>query len=158
VAVDQAGVAYVAWGQQVGVSLERRKLYFAKESSRADLTVDTNIPVLPAVDADQNFPSLSVTGTDVTIAFADNRGCLPPVCPFDPVNPNGTGPTDVYLVRSVDGGVTFGDSLRVNDDPVGTALHGRASLAVDSVGRAYMVWTDGRNAPSPAGAFMARVE
>jgi hypothetical protein len=156
VAFDQDGVPYVAWSQQVGAS-ERRKLYFAR-GAKSTLVVARDRDVLPTVDADQNFPSLTVTGTDVTIAFADNRGCLPPACPFDPVNPKGTGPTDVYLVRSVDGGATFGDSLRVNDDPAGTALHGRASLAVDNVGRAYMVWTDGRNLGLPAQAFMARVE
>ncbi|HET8759670.1 MAG TPA: hypothetical protein VFN94_01285, partial [Nitrospiria bacterium] len=128
VAFDQDGVPYVAWSQQVGAS-ERRKLYFAR-GAKSNLVVAGNVDVLPTVDADQNFPSLSVIGTDATIAFADNRGCLPPACPFDPVNPKGTGPTDVYLVRSVDGGATFGDSLRVNDDPAGTALHGRASLAV----------------------------
>ncbi|MBI3608870.1 MAG: hypothetical protein HY207_12960 [Nitrospirae bacterium] len=159
VAVDQDGVAYVAWGQQVG--LERRKLYFAKsglpdQNGYLDMTVTANTEVLPAVDADQNFPSLVVRGDEVTIAFADNRGC--PACGFDPFNPKGTGPTDVYLVRSVDGGATFGPSLPVNDDQSALALHGRASVAVDDVGRAYVVWTDARNGSSQAQAFMARVE
>jgi hypothetical protein len=164
VAVDQDGVAYVAWGQQVG--LERRKLYFAKsglpdENGYLDMTVTANTEVLPAVVADQNFPSLVVRGNvvrgvEVTIAFADNRGC--PACEFDPLNPKGTGATDVYLVRSVDGGATFGASLPVNDDQLTFALHGRASVAVDDVGRAYVVWTDARNDPSQAQAFMARVE
>jgi hypothetical protein len=161
VAVGQNGVAYVAWGQQIG--LERRKLYFAKsglpdENGYLDMTVTANTEVLPAVDADQNFPSLVVRGDEVTIAFADNRGCLPPICAFDPFNPKGTGPTDVYLVRSVDGGATFGPSLSVNDDLLALALHGRASVAVDDVGRAYVVWTDARNDSSQAQAFMARVE
>jgi hypothetical protein len=158
VAVDQAGVAYVAWGQQVGISLERRKLYFAKESSARDLTVQGNLEVLPLVPADQNFPSLAVSGTNVTIAFADNRGC--PTCALDALDPEGTGPTDVYIVRSTDGGTNFRDSFRINDDAVGAALHGRPSLAVDDAGRAYMVWADGRNAVSPqqAQAYFARVE
>ncbi len=165
VAMDQNGVAYVAWGQQVG--LERRKLYFAKSGS-TDMTVTANTEVLPAVDADQNFPSLVVRDDDVvcdvdvvpcvevTITFADNRGC--PTCGFDPLNPKGTGPTDVYLVRSVNAGVTFGASVPVNDDQLALALHGRASVAVDDVGRAYAVWTDARNGSSQAQAFMARVE
>jgi hypothetical protein len=79
---------------------------------------------------------------------------------------NGTGSTDVYFVRSTgrddnSGLLTlnFGGNLRVNDDPVGTALHGRASVAVDDVGRAYLVWADGRNETSPqARAFFAKVE
>ena len=82
VAVDQNAVAYVAWGQQVG--LERRKLYVAK-SERSDLLVDANTEVLPSVDADQNFPSLIVHGDEITLAFADNREC--PACGFDPFNP-----------------------------------------------------------------------
>jgi hypothetical protein len=153
VAVDQDGVAYVAWGQQVG--LERRKVYLAK-SDRSDLSVSTNTEVLPLVDADQNFPSLIVHGDELTVAFADNRGC--PTCEFDPFDPRGTGATDVYLVRSVDGGATFGASLPINDDQLTFALHGRASVAVDDVGRAYVVWTDARNDPSQAQGFMARVE
>lgn len=153
VAVDQNAVAYVAWGQQVG--LERRKLYVAR-SDRSDLSVDANTEVLPSVDADQNFPSLIVHDDEITVAFADNREC--PACGFDPFNPKGTGPTDVYLVRSVDGGATFGASLPVNDDQLTLALHGRASVAVDDVGRAYVVWTDARNGSSQAQAFMARVE
>jgi hypothetical protein len=99
-----------------------------------------------------------VHGDEITIAFADNRGC--PACDFDPdpLNPRGTGATDVYLVRSVDGGTTFGASLPVNGDQLTFALHGRASVAVDDVGRAYVVWTDARNGSSQAQAFMARVE
>jgi hypothetical protein len=98
-----------------------------------------------------------VHGDELTVAFADNRGC--PTCGFDPFDPRGTGATDVYLVRSVDGGATFGASLPVNDDQLlPFALHGRASVAVDDVGRAYVLWTDARNGSSQAQAFMARVE
>jgi hypothetical protein len=163
VAIDQqTGIAYVAWSQQV--DLQRRKLYLAKADGPT-MAVSPNVDVLPTVDADQNFPSLAISGDDVTIGFADNRECPAP-CTLDPLDQNGTGSTDVYFVRSTgrddnSGLLTlnFGGNLRVNDDPVGTALHGRASVAVDDVGRAYLVWADGRNETSPqARAFFAKVE
>ncbi|MFZ5874783.1 MAG: hypothetical protein ACOYXU_00110 [Nitrospirota bacterium] len=158
----QTGVAYVAWGQQIG--LERRKLYIAKSDSAA-MAVSANVDVLPAVDADQNFPSLVISGDDVTIGFADNRECPAP-CSLDPLDQNGTGSTDVYFVRSTGRDqvsnllmLNFGGNLRVNTDQVGTASHGRASVAVDDIGRAYVVWADSREQASPlARAFFARVE
>jgi hypothetical protein len=70
----------------------------------------------------------------------------------------GTGPTDVYAVRSVDGGVTFRE-VRLNDDPSTDPdpdQHGRPSVAVDDVGRAFAVWSDDRNGSSQP--FMARAE
>jgi hypothetical protein len=163
VAIDQqTGVAYVAWGQQIG--LERRKLFIAR-SDGPGMAVSANVDVLPTVDADQNFPSLAISGDDVTIGFADNRECPAP-CTLDPLDQNGTGSTDVYFVRSTgrDEGsnqltLNFGGNLRVNTDPVGTALHGRPSVAVDDIGRAYFVWADSRDQASPlARAFFARVE
>jgi hypothetical protein len=164
VAIDQqTGLAYVAWSQQV--DLQRRKLYIAKSDEPTTMAVSADVDVLSAVDADQNFPSLAISGDDATIGFADNRECPPP-CAFDPLDQNGTGSTDVYFVRSTgrdeqSGLLTlnFGGNLRINDDPVGTALHGRPSVAVDEVGRAYLVWADGRDETSPeARAFFARVE
>jgi hypothetical protein len=157
VALDRNGTAYVAWGQQLG--LERRHIYLAS-SAAADLVVSANVPVVPdALEADENFPSLVVdVDGGITIAFADNRNCLktsPDACTSAA---EGTGPTDVYTVRSVDGGRTFREVL-LNDDPtlvLDLDQHGRPSVAVDDVGRAYAVWTDDRSGSSQP--FMARVE
>jgi hypothetical protein len=163
VAIDrQTGLAYVAWSQQV--DLQRRKLYIAK-SDGASMAVSADVDVLPTVDADQNFPSLAISGDDVTIGFADNRECPAP-CTLDPLDQNGTGSTDVYFVRSTGRDensnqltLNFGGNLRINTDPVGTTLHGRPSVAVDDIGRAYLVWADSRDQASPlARAFFARVE
>jgi hypothetical protein len=154
VAWNQNGVAHIAWSQQEG--LLRRRLYFAK-SAQADLGVGgSHLEVIdPVTVADQNFASLAVDGAEITIAFADNRRCrsdLQTPCAFDP---NGTGPTDVYVVRSVDGGATFLASVLLNDDQT-SSPHGRPSVAVDDVGRAYAIWTDDRNGSSQA--FMTRAE
>ena len=145
------GTAYVAWGQQLGL-FERRHIYLAS-SAAPDLTVDVNLPVVPdTLAADENFPSLAVDADGgITIAFADNRNCL-----CTPLA-DGTGPTDVYTVRSLDGGLTFRE-VRLNNDlqGVGSKQHGRPSVAVDDVGRAFAVWSDDRNGSSQP--FMARVE
>lgn len=154
VALDRNGIAYVAWGQQLG--LERRHIYLA---SSAD---PKNVPVVPdTLEADENFPSLVVdVDGGITIAFADNRNCLntpPNACTS---GEKGTGPTDVYVVRSLDGGLTFSEVLlNRNDDPSADSdldQHGRPSVAVDDVGRAFAVWSDDRNGSSQP--FMARVE
>jgi hypothetical protein len=144
--------------------LGRRRLYFAK-SAQVDLAfdppnavdpLDDNLEVIdPAIIADQNFPSLAANGAEVTIAFADNRNCAgDPLTPC-PVDPNGTGPTDVYVVRSVDGGKTFSASVVLNNDQT-LNLHGRPSVAVDDVGRAYAIWTDDRNPGSSRHSWRGR--
>jgi hypothetical protein len=48
--------------------------------------------------------------------------------------------------------------MPLNDDHGLQSLsqHGRPSVAVDDVGRAYAIWTDDRNGSSQA--FMARAE
>jgi hypothetical protein len=147
------GTALIAWSQQIG--LERRKLYFAKSASANTLTVNSNADVMQSIDSDQNFPSLVVVGTEITIAAADNRRCSS--CTGDPLDPDGTGVTDIYVVRSIDGGGTFRQpDFPINDDDQSLKLHGRPSVAVDDVGRAYAVWTDDRNNVSQA--FMGRAE
>lgn len=152
--------AYIAWIQQVGLfGSERRKLYFA--SSNADLTVASNTDVMQSVDADQNFPSLVIDRGEITIAVADNRGCVPTCsADTDPLNRNRTGETDIYVVRSVDGGGTFRQvGVPLNNDDQNSKLHGLPSVAVDDFGRAYAVWTgDSISVPGMSQAFMGRAE
>lgn len=148
------GTAYVAWGQQLGF-FERRHIYLAS-SAEADLAVSDNVPVVPgALAADENFPSLAVDADGgITIAFADNRKCLSETTGSCASGGDGTGPTDVYVVRSSDGGATFRE-VQLNDD-LSLNQHGRPSVAVDEVGRAFAVWSDDRNGSSRP--FMARAE
>jgi hypothetical protein len=158
VALDRKGIAYVAWGQQLG-SLEQRHIYLASSVAPDDLVVRANLPVVPdSLDADENFPSLVVDADGgITIAFGDNRTCLANNQGGCLIAKDGTGQTDIYLLRSVDGGQNFHPvpHLKVNDDDL-PQQHGRPSVAVDDVGRAYTVWTDDRNGSSQP--FMARAE
>ncbi len=159
VAIDGTGQAAITWSD--GRTTERRHVYVA-QSAALDLQVSANVLVVDAdgIDADQNFPSVAVDSDGgITVAFADNRKCLqnnPTGCV---ISDDGTGQTDIYVVRSVDGGQTFQPvpNLKVNDDPdTQIQQHGRPSVAVDDVGRAFLVWTDDRQGISLP--YMARVE
>jgi hypothetical protein len=64
----------------------------------------------------------------------------------DPSGGFGTGPVEVRIARSDDGGVTFGPSVRVNDDPLGNgAWHWLATMDVAPNGRLDAVWYDTRD-------------
>lgn len=52
--------------------------------------------------------------------------------------------TDLFLSASRDGGRTFSQTVKVNDDGA-PVVHGMHSLALDSGGRIFMAWLDERN-------------
>lgn len=65
------------------------------------------------------------------------------------VNPPGSDPMDVHLVRSTDGGATFGRPIRVNDDPTTNgAWQWFGTLSVAPNGRIDVVWNDTRAGPA----------
>jgi hypothetical protein len=58
----------------------------------------------------------------------------------------GPDPLDVMFRRSTDGGLTFSDAVRVNNDPTGSnAWQWFATMAVAPNGRIDVVWNDTRN-------------
>ena len=62
------------------------------------------------------------------------------------VDPPGDDPLDVHLVRSTDGGLTWSDPVRVNDDPSGVnAWQWFGTMSVAPTGRIDVVWNDTRN-------------
>jgi hypothetical protein len=71
------------------------------------------------------------------------------------VDPPGGDQVDVMFIRSTDGGATWSDPLRVNDDPQGNGAHqwfGTMSVAPN--GRIDAIWNDTRNDP---GGVMSEV-
>ncbi len=61
------------------------------------------------------------------------------------VDPAGTDPLDVHFCRSTDGGRTFSDWVRVNDDAAGTnAWQWFGTMSVAPNGRIDVVWNDTR--------------
>lgn len=61
-----------------------------------------------------------------------------------------TDPADVMFARSTDGGMTFSDPKRVNDDfdPNGNDLQWMAAMSVSPAGRIDAVWFDTRDDPN----------
>lgn len=64
------------------------------------------------------------------------------------VDPPGADPHDVMFARSADGGLTWSDPVRVNDDPAGNdAWQWFGTMSVAPGGRIDVAWNDTRNDP-----------
>lgn len=70
------------------------------------------------------------------------------------VNPPGPDPLDVHFVRSDDGGLTFGNPVRINDDPGTTGWQWFGTMSVAPNGRIDIIWNDSRDDP---GGFVSQV-
>jgi hypothetical protein len=85
----------------------------------------------------QKFPSVAVSPVDprtVYVAWEDERANLPT--------------NDLYFAGSVNGGASFGNAKRVNDDD--TALyHYTPAVAADGSGAVYVAWST--EDPGPSG-------
>jgi hypothetical protein len=67
---------------------------------------------------------------------------------------NGNDPADIILARSTDGGLTWGDPVRINDDGVNGNWQWFGSLSVAPTGRIDVTWFDTRDNP---GTFLSRL-
>ena len=64
------------------------------------------------------------------------------------INPPGPDPLDIHFLVSIDGGATFSDPLRVNDDAQGSnAWQWFGQMSVAPNGRIDVIWNDTRNSP-----------
>jgi hypothetical protein len=112
-AVGPRGELYVVWAGPKGLSFDRSDdggWTFGKDSVVSRLTGGWDIPV-PGVERHNGMP---VTAAD--LSAGPNRGSLY-VNFIDERN----GDTDVFLLASRDGGATWAEPVRVNDDPKGAA-------------------------------------
>ncbi len=127
VAVDCTGAVYVAWQD----SRDGNKYIRVARGSVNPFSFGPSVRVDDdlAGSAEQAMPNVVVgpLGT-VYVAYHDNR----------------TGDANVYLVKSEDGGKSFGPSVRIDDTGASTSIQGLVSLAVDSLETLYAVWQDSR--------------
>jgi len=73
------------------------------------------------------------------------RGNVYLLCSLDPT---GADPYDVHFSRSTDGGRTWAQAVRVNDEPPGTAWQWFGVLSVAPSGRLDAAWYDTRHGPA----------
>jgi TolB protein len=149
VAVDAAGVVYVAWED---FRNDNSDIYLAT-SRDGGATFSPNRRVNDdSGSAPQISPSLAIGPSDqILVAWGDFRNSgvtLPP-----PHSATGeeqrwevsrTGNADIYFSRSLDNGGTFSANLRLNDDPA-AAAQAFPSLTVNAQGVVAVAWEDFRN-------------
>jgi hypothetical protein len=152
-AVGPAGEVYVAWEQGfLGTSSIGRPTIEVRKSTDAGATFPTKVTAATFVETAfsppagynrntaADFPAVAVdvsggshTG-DVYIVFTEGDRDI----------------RDVKLVRSTDGGATFGPPVRLNDDPAGSDQF-FPSVAVDPTdGQLTALWYDRRLNPGTA--------
>lgn len=144
-AVGPNGEVYVAWSGPAGIVFTR--------SFDAGLSwPEQNIAVTPQPGGwDIDIPGVSRSnGMPITLcdlSYGPNRGNIY-------INyadqSKGTNDTDVWFVRSTDGGNTWSEPLRVNDDAPGKHQFFTWMAIDQSNGRLYCVFYDRRNHSSNA--------
>ncbi|MCI0527349.1 MAG: hypothetical protein L0Y56_07880 [Nitrospira sp.] len=130
-AVDHSNV-YVSWvdfRNPANILDQGADIYIAK-SENSGASFISNINVSNTL-SNQYSPSLSIdVGGNLYLAWEDYR--------------NGDADPDIYFVKSIDGGTSFGTHVRVNHDTGGAAQYS-PSVALDSAGRAFLLWFDERD-------------
>jgi len=129
VAVDGAGNIYVAWSDSR--DLNTGPDIYAARSTNGGASFTANVKVNDDAGATyQGSPSLSVNAGRVHAAWTDERT-------------RGSSWRDIYSASSADG-LSWGPSMRVNDDALPMDFQDASTIAVDASGDAYVAWTDGR--------------
>ena len=136
IAADDKGMLFVAWvdhsdDKDANVLLQR----FDGDGKPAGERLQINPDGTKVKSWYGDTPTLAI-GRDGSIYVGWNRA-----------NDAGKG-NDLVVSISHDGGKTFGDPAKVNDDEA-PASHGMHSLAVDKDGRILLAWLDERNIKKP---------
>jgi len=127
VAIDGMGNVFVAWQDNRSgngdIRLAKAKLSSFSFSTSVRVDDDKN-------NGTQSSPSVAASSAGlVFVAYHDNRN----------------GNANVYLARSVDGGLSFGPSVRIDDTGASSSAQGLVSVGIDGLGNLYAVWQDDRN-------------
>jgi len=139
-AVGPDGQVYVCWAGPLGLVFDR-----SLDGGKTWLEHDTFVANFPG-GWDYDIPDIDrANGMPITIcdlSDGPNRGTIY-------INwsdqRNGSDDTDIWLIKSTDGGISWGKPKRVNDDPIGKHQF-FTWMAIDSVtGYLYFVFYDRRN-------------
>lgn len=132
------GEVYVCWWSPSGLMFDK-SIDEGKTWLPADINVTTTVQWIYNVPGMQLTPSFPVISCDrsnghyrgtIYINWSDNR--------------NGPNDSDIWMVKSMDGGATWSAPIRVNDDPPGKQQFFNF-LAVDQVtGYVYIAYYDRR--------------
>lgn len=139
-AVGQNGEIYVAWAGPEGLVFDR-----SLDQGETWLDEDIFVDEFPG-GWNYNIPGISrCNGLPITVcdlSGGPNNGTIY-------INwsdqGNGTDDTDVWLVKSTDGGDTWTDPIRVNDDPPGKQQFFTWMTVDQATGYLWFVWYDRRN-------------
>ena len=138
VAFGTEGTVHAAWTDLRAVEPDTNIFYARSDDLGASFSSarqldDSRIGFDPNRDTPTNqwHPSLAAVGSDLFVAWQDNR----------------LGNNDVFFTHSADGGASFDPSERVDDTGGGQSEQTRPRLAW-SAGRCYVVWEDNRSGKS----------
>ena len=133
------GEVYVAWWSPAGLMFDK-STDEGKTWLPADVRVTTPVQWIYGVPGMQLTPSFPVISCDrsngryrgtIYINWSDNR--------------NGPSDSDIWVVKSMNGGKNWSSPIRVNDDPPGKQQYFNF-LSIDQVtGYAYIAYYDRRN-------------
>lgn len=133
-AVDTFGRVYVTWMAVVGSSPGDKYQVRLARSTDEGQSFGPSIPVLGEINEDQWFPIVQVDlGGHVYVVWEDYRN----------------GDSDIYFAKSMDGAVNFVEQSVIRDDS-SNAFQLSPRLALDSAGRAFILWFDERDTGTPA--------
>jgi hypothetical protein len=133
-----AGALHVAWNDYRAGELD---IYYAR-SLNGGLTWTASVPIDQAPSGywvEWMDLAANQSGSEVYLAYVDSRN----------------GSPDLFVRASLDGGVTWSPSVRVDDAAPGyQAMH--PAIAVDATGAVHVVWEDDRTPASPFQVYHAR--
>ncbi len=138
-AVGPEGQVYLAWSGPLGIMFDK--------SLDAGHTFGKDVFVADQPGGwDFNVPGINrCNGLPITLCDVSNSPTCGTVYVVWSDQRNGTNDTDVFLARSLDGGETWSEPIRVNDDTTGTHQFFPWATIDQSTGAVYVVFYDRRN-------------